>query len=90
MLITPNGKVHRLLTRLALEKLFHPLQPFVLGQKNLGPRMSALHNVPLVFYGENEAEYGNPKSDNESAQRDQQYYAAMDKENLVLRRFKWN
>ncbi|NQU69897.1 MAG: N-acetyl sugar amidotransferase [Rhodospirillales bacterium] len=84
MLITPNGRVHRLLTRLAFEKLFHPFQPFVLGQKNLGPRMSALHNVPLVFYGENEAEYGNPKSDNESALRDQQFYAAMDKEKFHL------
>jgi hypothetical protein len=34
-LVTPNGRTHRLLARLALEKLFHPFQPFILGQKNL-------------------------------------------------------
>ena len=32
-LMTPNGKIHRLLTRLATEILFHPFQPFMFGQK---------------------------------------------------------
>ncbi len=59
-LCTPNGRMHRLLTRLAVENLFHPFQPFILGQKNLAPKMALLHDIPLVFYGENEAEYGNP------------------------------
>ena len=59
-LFTPNGRVHRLLTRLAVENLFHPFQPFILGQKALAPKMALLHGIPLVFYGENEAEYGNP------------------------------
>src|SRR5689334_10706966 len=36
-LFTPNGLTHRLLTRLAVETLFHPFQPFILGQKNLAP-----------------------------------------------------
>ena len=84
VLVTPNGKVHRLLTRLAIEYLFHPFQSFILGQKNLGPRMSALHGVPLVFYGENEAEYGNPKTDNLAAQRDWRYFAAEDKSAIHL------
>ena len=34
VLFTPNGLVHRLITRLAVENLFHPFQPFILGQKN--------------------------------------------------------
>ncbi|MFM8721707.1 MAG: N-acetyl sugar amidotransferase, partial [Acidimicrobiaceae bacterium] len=29
-LCTPNGRVHRLLTRLAVENLFHPFQAFIL------------------------------------------------------------
>jgi N-acetyl sugar amidotransferase len=73
-LCTPNGRVHRLLTRLAVENLFHPFQPFILGQKNLAPKMAALFNIPLVFYGENEAEYGNPIADNEGAKRDRNYF----------------
>jgi N-acetyl sugar amidotransferase len=77
-LCTPNGRVHRLLTRLAVENLFHPFQPFILGQKNLAPKMAALFKIPLVFFGENEAEYGNPILDSESARRDHRYYASAD------------
>ena len=60
ILVTPNGKTHRLLTRLAVENLFHPFQPFIIGQKCLAPKVAASHGIKLVFYGENEAEYGNP------------------------------
>ena len=63
-LYTPNGKVHRTLTRLAFENLCHPFQPFIIGQRLIGPRMSALYRIPLVFYGENQAEYGNNMEDN--------------------------
>lgn len=75
---TPNGKTHRLLTRLATDNLFHPFQPFVLGQKNLGPRMAAMFGIKLVFYGENEAEYGNPMEDTTKAQRDWSYFCGHD------------
>lgn len=75
-LMTPNGRVHRLLTRLAVDKLFHPFQPFVLGQKGLAPKMALRFNIPLVFYGENEAEYGNPVGENESAKRDFKYFTS--------------
>ena len=84
ILATPNGRVHRLLTRLALENLFHPFQPFIMGQKNIAPKMSALHGIPLVFYGENEAEYGNPKTDTQSARRAWQYFASEDPSKVFL------
>lgn len=58
ILFTPNGNVHRILTRLAFLNLAHPFQPFIIGQKNIGPRFSVLYNVPLVIYGEHLAEYG--------------------------------
>lgn len=63
-LFTPNGRVHRLLTRLAFENLVHPFQPFIVGQRHIAPRMSALYGIPLVFYGENQAEYGNNIDEN--------------------------
>lgn len=84
MLVTPNGRVHRLLTRLSTELLFHPFQSFMIGQKGMAPKMSVLHNIPLVFYGENEAEYGNPVADNQSAKRDWQYFTSPDKANTHL------
>jgi len=83
-LCTPNGRVHRLLTRLAVENLFHPFQAFILGQKSLAPKMAALHQIPLVFYGENEAEYGNPMGDADSAIRQWKYFSAPEKSSIHL------
>jgi len=83
-LMTPNGRVHRLLTRLSTELLLHPFQPFIFGQKALAPKMALLFNIPLIFYGENEAEYGNPIADTETAKRDWSYFAADDQSKIHL------
>jgi N-acetyl sugar amidotransferase len=83
-LMTPNGRVHRLLTRLSTELLFHPFQAFMFGQKSLAPKMALLHEIPLVFYGENEAEYGNPIGDTDTAKRDWSYFTAEDKSKVFL------
>lgn len=79
-----NGRVMKLLTRLAIENLFHPFQTFILGQKNLAPKIALQYDVPLVFYGENEAEYGNPIADNASSLRDSSYYTYENLDNLYL------
>ena len=70
-----NGKVMKLLTRLSIENLLHPFQTFILGQKNLAPKIAAQHGINLVFYGENEAEYGNPIADNTNSLRDKSYFS---------------
>lgn len=70
-----NGKVMKLLTKLSIENLLHPFQTFILGQKNLAPKIAAQHGINLIFYGENEAEYGNPLADNTSSLRDKSYYS---------------
>ncbi len=70
----PNGKIMKLLTRLSIENLLHPFQTFILGQKNLAPKIAAKMDVPLIFFGENEAEYGNPIADNVSSLRDKSYF----------------
>ena len=83
-LLTPDGRTHRLLTRLAVEKLLHPFQAFIFGQKSYAPKMASLFNIPLIFYGENEAEYGNPISDTYTAKRDWSYFTAQDKSQIYL------
>jgi len=83
-LMTPNGRVHRLLTRLSTELLFHPFQAFMFGQKALAPKIALLFNIPLVFYGENEAEYGNPIGDTDSAKRDWSYFTGSDQSQMYL------
>ena len=80
-LFTPNGEVHRKLTQLAYRNLLFPFQPFVFGQKNFAPRMAARMGIPLVFYGENEAEYGNKIDENASAKRKSDYFARQDGQN---------
>ena len=70
-----NGKVMKLLTKLSIENLLHPFQTFILGQKNLAPKIAAAHGINLIFYGENEAEYGNPIADNMTSLRDNSYYS---------------
>ncbi|MCD4824104.1 MAG: N-acetyl sugar amidotransferase [Phycisphaerae bacterium] len=79
-----NGQVHRLLTRLSIENLLHPFQTFILGQKNLAPKIALIYNIPLIFYGENEAEYGNPVADNSSSLRDKSYYSMKNLSEIYL------
>jgi len=75
-LFTPNGRVQRLLSRLSTELLFYPFQSFEIGIKSFPPKMAVLLDIPLVFYGENEAEYGNPISDTETPARDWSYFVS--------------
>ena len=70
-----NGKVMKLLTKLSIENLLHPFQTFMLGQKNLAPKIALKYGIPLIFYGENEAEYGNPIADNTTSLRDKSYFS---------------
>jgi N-acetyl sugar amidotransferase len=79
-----NGKVMKLLTRLSIENLLHPFQTFILGQKNLAPKIAAQHGINLIFYGENEAEYGNPIADNSSSLRDKSYYSFNNLDEIFL------
>ncbi len=80
----PNGRVHKLLTKLSIENLLHPFQTFILGQKNLAPRVALKYGIPLIFYGENEAEYGNPIADNRTSLRDKSYYTMQDLDQVYL------
>jgi N-acetyl sugar amidotransferase len=80
----PNGRVHRLLTKLAIENLLHPFQTFILGQKNLAPKIAATYKIPLIFYGESEAEYGNPIAETQTSLRDKSYYTMQDLSEIYL------
>lgn len=83
-LMTPNSKTHRLLTRLATEVLLHPFQPFIIGQRNIAPKLAVKLDIPLIFYGENQAEYGNPIKENDNALMDPKFFTLDDKNNTIL------
>jgi N-acetyl sugar amidotransferase len=80
----PNGHVHKLLTKLAIQNLLHPFQTFILGQKNLAPKIAAKFGIPLIFYGEGEAEYGNPIAENQTSLRDKSYFMVSDLSDVYL------
>jgi len=64
ILFTPNGKLHRYLTKEAFSNLLHPFQPFITGQRIIGPLIAEKFGIKLVMYGENQAEYGNAVVEN--------------------------
>ena len=78
LLFTPNGNLHRLLTRLAFKNFLHPFQPFIVGQRIIGPAMAARYDVELVMYGENQAEYGNNVEDNYVPTMDTKFFTCPD------------
>jgi len=84
ILFTPNGKVHKLLTKLAFINLLHPFQPFIIGQKIIGPLIALKFGINLIFYGENQAEYGNAVEENSSPNMDSKFFSIKDKSKIRL------
>lgn len=79
-----NGKVMKLLTKLSIQNLFHPFQTFILGQKNLAPKIAKKYGIELVFYGESETEYGNPIAESNKSLRSGEYYSYSNIDEIYL------
>lgn len=84
ILFTPNGRLHRLLTKLAFTNLGHPFQPFIHGQKIIGPRIAKNFNIPLVVYGENQAEYGNSIQENFKFNMNEKFFTIDDPMDMLF------
>lgn len=84
ILFTPNGRLHRYLTQQAFLNLLHPFQPFIVGQRIIGPLMAAKFGVKLVMYGENQAEYGNNPDDNYKPTMDRKFFSVGNPEEMIL------
>ena len=81
--INYNPEVLRRLTKLSLTNLLHPFQTFIMGQKHAVPKISNKLNIPLVFYGDPDGEWGNPIVENSSSLRDKSYYSSEKKEIFI-------
>lgn len=84
ILFTPNGRLHRHLTRLAFTNLLHPFQPFIVGQRIIGPLIAKRFGVELVMYGENQAEYGNDPKENIKPTMDRRFFSVSGPLDMVL------
>ena len=78
ILYTPNGKLHREMTKNAFHNLLHPFQPFIVGQRIIGPAMAKKFGVKLVMYGENQAEYGNDIEENTNPIMNMDFFSSDD------------
>ncbi len=79
-----NGRVMKLLTRLAIENLLHPFQTFILGQKNMAPKIAALYGLKLIFYGEMGTEYGTPIAESNTSLINNVFYSIKDLSQIYL------
>ena len=82
ILYTPNGILHREMTKNAFHNLLHPFQPFIVGQRIIGPSMAKKFGVKLVMYGENQAEYGNAIEENTNPIMNMDFFSSDDELNM--------
>lgn len=84
ILFTPNGELHRYLTREAFNNLLHPFQPFIVGQRIIGPMIADKFGIDLVMYGENQAEYGNSAQENSSPMMQEKFFTSHVSKEIML------
>ncbi len=84
ILFTPNGKLHSYLTKISFQNLLHPFQPFIIGQKIVGPKIAEKFNIKLIMYGENQAEYGNLINENKKPTMDKSFFSLSDKYSMFF------
>ena len=76
--------VMKAITKEATLNLMHPFQTFMLGQKNFPIKVALKNKIPLIFYGENEAEHGNPIADNNTSLRKKSYFTYKNLDQIYL------
>ena len=84
ILFTPNGKLHSTLSHLAFKNLLHPFQPFIIGQKIVGPLIAKKFGIKLIMYGENQAEYGNAIDENKKPTMSSDFFTTLNKDQMYF------
>lgn len=84
VLFTPSGRLHQVLTRYAFMNLLHPFQPFIVGQRKIGPEFAMRYGISLIMYGENQAEYGNNVDENATPIMKSDFFSASGFDDLKL------
>jgi len=84
ILFTPNGELQRYLTKIAFKNLLHPFQPFILGQRQIGPKIASKFGIKLIMYGETGAEYGNDTKETAKPGMNIKYFTESNYKNIYL------
>lgn len=81
----PNNGLYRRLTREAFQNLLHPFQPFIVGQKQIGPKMALKYGIKLIMYGESQGEAGADVAEAMKPLMNPKYYSVPQAEQRNLR-----
>ncbi len=84
ILFTPNGSLQRYLTKEAFKNLLHPFQPFIIGQRMIGPKFAIKYNIKLIMYGETAGEYGGNQKENKVPIMNEKFYASQKQDKLYF------
>lgn len=82
--ISPNSNIHSLLTKNAFLNLVNPFQPFIIGQRNIAPKIALEHDIKFVMYGENQAEAHNHLNENSTSLMDKKHFTATQSTQIYL------
>ena len=82
--VTPNSDVHKRLTSSAFLNLVNPFQPFIIGQRNIAPKIALEKNIKFIMYGENQAEAHNHLSENYTSLMDPKHFTSKDSTKIFL------
>ena len=80
----PSGIVMKKLTKLSIQNLLHPFQTFILGQKNMAPKIANNFGIKLIFYGPPETEDGNPIAMTNKSLMKSEFYSYKSLEKILL------
>jgi len=84
LLFTPSGKVYGSLVRLAYERMLHPFQPFIFGQRHFATHLAKLFKISLIFFGETHSEFGSRAIEEDSHLMSYDLYTREKNEKIFL------
>ncbi len=83
-LFSPSGEVYGKLARLAFEKMLHPFQPFIFGQRHYASHLAIKFKIPLIFWGESNEEYGADQEEEGKYYYQKDFWTKRKGENVLL------
>ena len=79
-----DEKLSKFLVKASILNVLHPFQTFILGQKIFPVKVAAKYKIPLIFYGDNPAERGNPISDNKDSLEKKSFHTLKNLDKVYL------
>lgn len=84
ILFSPKGSTYGKLVRIAFEKMLHPFQPFIFGQRHFASHMAKLFNIKLIFLGEPHSEFGSEVDEENNPEMLERFFTKNEKQKIFL------